>query len=92
MSVSLGNYEPKDLPIRTGPGEGGKIKFKYTIMKWYLCFIKIGVPVILSASEEAEAQGTITQYGFNMVASDKISMDRRIKDTRPAEYDIKVIT
>jgi len=28
MSDSLGNYEPKDLPVRVGPGEGGKIKFK----------------------------------------------------------------
>jgi len=26
-----------------------------------------------------------------MIASDKISMDRRIKDTRPAEYDIKIL-
>lgn len=28
MSDSLGNYEPKDLPVREGPGEGGKLKFK----------------------------------------------------------------
>ena len=27
----------------------------------------------------------IAEFGFNMVASDKISLDRRIKDTRPAE-------
>jgi len=85
MSDSLGNYEPKDLPIRTGPGEGGKRKFKYKTIRLYYSFIQIGVPVILSASEEKAAQKTITQYGFNMVASDKISMDRRIKDTRPAE-------
>jgi hypothetical protein len=44
-----------------------------------------GVPVILSAAEAKQAQRTITQYGFNMVASDKISLDRRIKDTRPTE-------
>lgn len=25
MSNSLGNYEPKDLPERTGPGEGGNV-------------------------------------------------------------------
>ena len=25
MSNSLGNYEPKDLPVQSGPGEGGKI-------------------------------------------------------------------
>ncbi len=28
---------------------------------------------------------TVREYGFNMVASGKISMDRRIKDTRHAE-------
>jgi len=32
MSDSLGNYEPKDLPVRTGPGEGGTRKFKYKII------------------------------------------------------------
>ncbi|CAF3237728.1 unnamed protein product [Rotaria socialis] len=66
MSNSLGNYEPKDLPKRTGPGEGGE-------------------PVVLSPSEENDAQRSIREYGFNMVVSDKISMDRRIKDTRPDE-------
>ena len=47
--------------------------------------IHLGVPVIVSAEEESKAQASISQYGFNMVASDKISMDRRIKDTRPDE-------
>jgi hypothetical protein len=27
MSDSLGNYEPRDLPPRSGPGEGGKMKY-----------------------------------------------------------------
>jgi hypothetical protein len=27
MSDTLGNYEPKDLPPQSGPGEGGKMKF-----------------------------------------------------------------
>ncbi|CAF0754632.1 unnamed protein product [Rotaria sordida] len=66
MSDSLGNYEPKDRQIQSGPGEGG-------------------TPVIVSAAEEQEAQRTITRYGFNMVASDKISLDRQIKDTRLEE-------
>ncbi|CAM4887854.1 unnamed protein product [Rotaria socialis] len=66
MSDSLGNYELKDRPTQTGPGEGG-------------------IPVILSPDEEQAAQRTISQYGFNMVVSDKISMDRNIKDTRPDE-------
>lgn len=25
MGNTLGNYEPKDLPERTGPGEGGNV-------------------------------------------------------------------
>jgi hypothetical protein len=44
-----------------------------------------GVPVVLSEDEERKAKATVTQYGFNMVVSDKISMDRSIKDTRPPE-------
>ncbi len=62
----LGNYEPRDLEPRSGPGEGG-------------------VPVHLEPSEKAEADRSVREFGFNMVASDKISLDRRIKDTRPAE-------
>lgn len=86
MSRDLGNYEPRDLPERSGPGEGGKTKDKNKNSdgQRYMLFIT-GVPVILSAEEEREAKRTITNYGFNMVASDKISLDRRIKDTRPAE-------
>ncbi len=26
MGNSLGNYEPRDLPVQSGPGEGGKNK------------------------------------------------------------------
>lgn len=85
MSDTIGNYEPKFIPKRSGPGEGGKRNQKF-INSWLLLIIQIGVPVLLSAEEERKAQATITQYGFNMVASDKISMDRNIKDTRPAEY------
>ena len=45
-----------------------------------------GSEVILEQNEKDKAQRLINEYGFNMVASDKISLDRRIKDTRPAEY------
>jgi hypothetical protein len=44
-----------------------------------------GAAVHLSAEEQAKAQKGIRDYGFNMLASEKISLDRRIKDTRPAE-------
>lgn len=44
-----------------------------------------GVPVILSADEKAAGEATVREFGFNMVASEKISLDRRIKDTRPDE-------
>ena len=46
----------------------------------------LGAPVQLTPAEKKAAEQTILEFGFNMVASDKISMDRRIKDTRPAEY------
>ena len=62
----LGNYEPVDLPPRSGPGEDG-------------------VAVILDPSEKAAADASIREFGFNMVASDKISLDRRVKDTRNPE-------
>ena len=45
-----------------------------------------GSEVILEQNEKDKAQRLINEFGFNMVASDKISLDRRIKDTRPAEY------
>lgn len=83
MSDSLGNYEPRDLPPQSGPGEGGKMFVHYADKKYIVCWI--GVPVILSPEEEEQARPTIARYGFNMIASDKISLDRRIKDTRPAE-------
>lgn len=44
-----------------------------------------GVPVQLDPSEKSHADRTVAEFGFNMVASDKISLDRRIKDTRPDE-------
>lgn len=44
-----------------------------------------GVPVHLSPSEKDAADRSVREFGFNMVASDKISLDRRIKDTRPSE-------
>lgn len=66
-----GNYEPKNLEPRTGPGEGG-------------------VPVHLSSNEKAAGEQSVREYGFNMVVSDKISLDRRIKDTRPQEYLFKL--
>lgn len=44
-----------------------------------------GVPVRLAPTEKASGDRTVAEFGFNMVASDKISLDRRIKDTRPGE-------
>jgi polypeptide N-acetylgalactosaminyltransferase len=44
-----------------------------------------GLPVVLDASDKSDGDRSVREYGFNMVASGKISMDRRIKDTRPAE-------
>lgn len=44
-----------------------------------------GIPVNLDQSEKARGDQSVREFGFNMVASDKISLDRRIKDTRPDE-------
>ena len=44
-----------------------------------------GTAVILDNKEMQLANSFIAEFGFNMIASDKISLDRRIKDTRPAE-------
>lgn len=45
-----------------------------------------GVGVETEANMKGTADATVREFGFNMYASDKISLDRRIKDTRPAEY------
>lgn len=61
---TLGNYEPKDLPPVTGPGENGQ-------------------GVQLQGAEEVKlGEKSVADYGFNEVASEKISLDRRARDTR----------
>ena len=49
-----------------------------------------GDGVSLSNNEKAAGEQSVREYGFNMVVSDKISLDRRIKDTRPDQYDIYI--
>ena len=41
-----------------------------------------GEGVVLTNSEKDKAKKSISEFGFNMVASDKISFLRRLKDTR----------
>ena len=41
-----------------------------------------GEPVYTSMAEKSAADRSTREFGFNMVASDKISMDRAIPDTR----------
>lgn len=59
----LGNFEPKERPAKSGPGEGGQA-------------------VYTSMEEKLRADQSVREYGFNMVNSDKIAMDRAIPDTR----------
>jgi len=44
-----------------------------------------GDPVYTSMEERARADRLMREYGFNMVASDKIAMNRTIPDTRMSE-------
>lgn len=44
-----------------------------------------GVPVYTSMEERGRADRSVREYGFNMVVSDKIAMNRTIPDTRMSE-------
>jgi|LakMenEpi03Aug12_release.lakeMendotaPanAssembly.Ray.scaffolds.fasta_scaffold4756780_1 hypothetical protein len=44
-----------------------------------------GHGVTLSEKDNQGVKRTIDEYGFNMVASDKISLKRRINDIRPTK-------
>ena len=54
-------------------------EYIFGIYDFVFCW-KLGVPVVLSDEEGRKAQATITEYGFNMVASDKISLDDHLTD------------
>ena len=45
-----------------------------------------GKAVNLTTKEREAARGSIKAYGINMVASDKVAVDRTVPDTRPNEY------
>ena len=44
-----------------------------------------GEPVYTSMEEKMAADRSVREFGFNMVVSDKIAMDRTIPDTRMDE-------
>ena len=57
----------------------------------YLCWSgpgEQGAAVILSAEEEAKKDELYKVNGFNAFVSDKISLDRALKDIRHPEYDV----
>ena len=45
-----------------------------------------GEPVYTSMAEKSAADRSTGEYGFNMVVSDKIAMDRAVPDTRLDEW------
>jgi len=45
-----------------------------------------GEPVHLTAEEQAEADKLFAKETFNVIASNKVALDRRIRDNRHPEY------
>jgi len=45
-----------------------------------------GEKVVLDKSLDSAVKDSITEFGFNIVASDRISLDRAPKDLRHDEY------
>ncbi|CAF0787226.1 unnamed protein product [Brachionus calyciflorus] len=86
------NSNNQDSPNRYGDNPENAAVFKEGIIGNYEPKLEPrsgpgegGVPVHLQPEEKESADRTVREFGFNMVASDKISLDRRIKDTRPGE-------
>ena len=52
----------------------------------YLFSGENGEAVYVSMAEKAAADRSVQEFGFNMVASDQIAMDRNVPDTRLDEY------
>jgi len=46
-----------------------------------------GSPVRLNADEQAEADKLFAKETFNVIASNKVALDRRVRDNRHPEYD-----
>lgn len=73
-------------------GEDGKYSmppcFRWKLQVQYVsCFSgEEGKPVHTSMEEKTKADQTVREFGFNMVASDKIAMNRSVPDTRMEEW------
>ncbi|XP_028300510.1 N-acetylgalactosaminyltransferase 7 isoform X2 [Gouania willdenowi] len=77
----LGNFEPKEPEPPGIPGGPGEE----------------GKPFVLGPEYKDAVQASIKEFGFNMVASDMISLDRTINDIRHEEcknwhYDERLLT
>lgn len=60
--------------------------YRYKNLLFYAFIGENGEPVYHDLSEEREAKSQLHAFGFNMVVSDKIAMNRSIPDTRLDEY------
>ncbi|XP_056266057.1 N-acetylgalactosaminyltransferase 7 isoform X1 [Pseudoliparis swirei] len=77
----LGNFEPKEPEPPGVLGGPGEV----------------AIPFVLGPEYKDAVQSSIKEFGFNMVASDMISLDRSIKDIRHEEckdwhYDDRLMT
>ncbi len=60
---------------------GALLHFIDVFINW--CIIgEGGEPVYTSMAEKSAVDRSVREFGFNMLASDKIAMDRNIPDTR----------
>jgi hypothetical protein len=83
----LGNYEEQSPTQSFGPGKSMisiKAIFEFTSKSRFFSG-ENGEPLDVSQLDSQAVSQSTTQYGYNVIASDQINLDRRIKDFRSPE-------
>lgn len=79
-----GSYEPAQKETKEGPGKIKQLASCFAFLCSY-CFLGENGKPVNSDGHQEEVNQANRDYGFNTYASDKISLNRTIPDTRPAE-------